>query len=310
MTGGPARDAGCRNPLPVRAGKRRLRLAVSILGLLLVLVAISRPSAAGERSREELILGRQAELVGEQAGDLVLLGADARLLGRVDGDVVAWGGRLELGPAARIEGSLLLIGTTLDRSPSSVVQGRSWQWSDAESALRSMVAGGEVPVSTVRRWVLGAELALLAAWLVLALALSIGAGSRLESTARLVAAAPFRCFVAGLGFVASTVLLVWGALGVFGVGFALALGLLLAAALLGLKIFGLSAAFVAIGRLLARMTGKGRVAPASPVAATVGLLLLGGVRLLPYVGSVVWFAGSAIGIGAAALRLVGRDRPA
>lgn len=152
--------------------------------------------------------------------------------------------------------------------------------------------------------VLGAKLALLAAWAALLLLLFAATGRQMLETADDVREEPFLSFFTGLTGVAALVLTAL-ALTIFLGGLAWAPMLALVVLLLiVLKLWGMVAVFHALGDWVALRLLRRSLRPLN--AATLGLLLMGAVKFLPYVGVWVWTAATLIGIGATLSTKFGR----
>jgi hypothetical protein len=155
--------------------------------------------------------------------------------------------------------------------------------------------------------VVGAKLALLCGWLVLLLLLFATAGREVLATSESDVADPFRNFLVGMTAVLSHALtglfitsLAAAVLGVPLLFLAVFVGLLL-------KLWGMAAVFHALGDVVSRRLFKGRLLPLS--AATVGLLVLGAAKLVPWIGVWTWTVATFIGVGAALSTKLGRREP-
>ena len=133
------------------------------------------------------------------------------------------------------------------------------------------------------------------------------AGREVLATSESVVADPFRNFLVGLTAVLSLVLtalfltsLAASVLGVPLLFLAVFVGLLL-------KLWGMVAVFHALGEWVSRRLLRGKLLPLS--AATVGLLLLGAAKLLPWIGVWTWTVATLIGVGAALSTKLGRREP-
>ena len=74
-----------------------------------------------------------------------------------------------------------------------------------------------------------------------------------------------------------------------------------------LKLWGMVAVFYALGDWVSRNLLKRRFRPLN--AATVGLLVLGLIKFLPWFGVMAWTAATLIGVGAALSTKFGRREP-
>jgi hypothetical protein len=168
----------------------------------------------------------------------------------------------------------------------------------------TFIEGPSLGLSAASPLVLGAKLALLAAWAALLLLLFAASGRQMLETADDVRDEPFLSFFTGLTGVAALVLTAL-AFSIFLGGLALAPMLALAALLLiVLKLWGMVAVFHALGDWVALRLLRRSLRPLN--AATLGLLLMGGVKFLPYAGVWVWTAATLIGIGATLTTKFGR----
>ena len=150
-------------------------------------------------------------------------------------------------------------------------------------------------------------MALLAAWLGWAILLFATAGREVLNTSEAVREEPFRCFVVGFSGVLSLFLtaLFMSSLAAMMLGVPL-LFLVVGISML-LKLWGLVAVFHAAGSFLARRLLSRRWNPLNH--AVLGLLALGALKLIPYVGTWTWTAASLLGVGAALVTKFGRREP-
>ena len=154
---------------------------------------------------------------------------------------------------------------------------------------------------------IGAKLALVTAWLVLTVALFAVAGDGVLNTSIGVTEQPFRNFFVGLTGVLASLLtaLFFSAFAAAMVGVPL-LALVVLAALL-LKLWGMVAVFHALGRWLQSRVVRRRWIPLN--TALAGLVALGILKLIPWVGIWVWTVATLIGVGAALTTKFGRREP-
>jgi hypothetical protein len=263
---------------------------------------------AGSLARRQMVgVGRDVMVEGRALQDVVSLSGDVMVSGNVEGDVIALGGSIELAETARVTGDVFAVGGTVTAHPGAELQGRSVSYPDASAAWMTLMEGPAVGLSPFSPLVLGAKLTLLATWMLLVLLFFGISGREVLSTSDAVAREPFRGFFVGLTGVVTLVLtaLLFTALAAALVGLPLLVLVILTA--LVLKLWGMVAVFHALGDWLARKLDRPRLAPLH--AATLGLLALGLLKFIPYVGLWAWTVATLIGVGAALSTKMGRREP-
>jgi len=260
---------------------------------------------AGAIARHQLVaVARDIEVDGDALADVAALNGSVLVKGSVKGDVIVVGGNARLGPRASVGGDISVIGGVIQADPGARIGGRSVAYPNASPTLTTLLEGPSLGLSGTSPLVLGAKLALLAAWAALLLLLFAASGRQMLETADDVRREPFLSFFTGLTGVAALVLTAL-ALTIFLGGLAWAPMLaLVALLLLVLKLWGMVAVFYALGDWVASRVLHRNLRPLN--AATVGLLLMGAVKFLPYVGVWVWTAATLIGIGATLSTKFGR----
>jgi hypothetical protein len=267
-------------------------------------VHIARDSVAAS---QVVALGRDLVLEGRAASGIAVLRGSARIAGSVEGDVVVLGGDVDLDSQARVGGDVFVLGGAIHTRPGSEVRGRSVAYPTAPGALLVLAEGPALGLSPWSRVVVGTKLALLAAWLITAMALVAVAWPAIASTADAIAATPLRSFVVGLVGVLAAILAALFLSSFLGVAAGVPLLVLLALAALVLKLWGTVAVCAFLGTRLARRAGwRG----AAPLAATLcGLGCLGVLKFVPWLGVWAWTAATLIGVGASLITKLGRREP-
>ncbi|HWM94723.1 MAG TPA: hypothetical protein VN493_28475 [Thermoanaerobaculia bacterium] len=289
-----------------------------ILLLNLLLLGSSSAAAAdevalrlekGSLSRNQLVaMGKDIVVAGEALSDVAALEGSVEITGRVAGDVVVLGGDARLGPEARVGGDIFVLGGTIQASPGAHTAGRMVSYPTASSAMVTLVEGPSFGLGFTSPLVVGTKLALLAAWAALLLLLFAATGRQLLETADGVRREPFRSFFTGLTGVLALLLTALFVSAFTGGLVGVPLLVLFVLLALILKLWGMVAVFYALGDWLARrLLHRPRMRPLN--AATIGLLVLGILKFLPYVGTWVWTAATLIGIGAALSTKFGRQEP-
>jgi hypothetical protein len=283
---------------------------------ILALCGVSPPAGAqealhiaeGSVARSQVVaLGRDLVIDGEASMDVAAVNGDARIHGRVGGSVIVLGGDVLLAAPARVDGDVFVLGGELHAAPGTTIGGRSVAYPSVGEAWLTLLEGPSLGLPASSPVVLAAKLALVAAWLALTLALLATGGEQVLATSRSVRDEPGRAFVTGLTGVLAlflTALLV-SALSAAVVGLPM-LALVGFFALL-VKLWGMVAVFHALGEALARRLLRRRLLPLN--AAALGLLVLGAVKLLPWIGTFAWWTATFVGVGATFLTKFGRREP-
>jgi hypothetical protein len=292
----------------------RTALAAALFGL-----AIASPlAAAGEAETAALTLGagslarsqvvavgRDVVIEGEALSDVAALDGSVRVTGTVSGDVIVLGGDVKLGPEARIGGDVFAVGGTIDAAPGATVEGRTVAHPTASAVWLTLLEGPALGSAATTPLVLGAKLALMAAWMALSLLLFAASGREVLSTSETIRREPFRCFVTGLTGVLALALtaVAFGAFAPAIAGAPLLVLVVLFALLL--KLWGMVAVFHALGERALRLARRPRALALN--AATTGLLILGVMKFVPMAGAWIWTVATLIGVGASLTSKFGRQ---
>ena len=212
----------------------------------------------GSVARQEVVaLGRDLVVAGEAMSDVVSISGSTRVEGRVGGDVIVLGGDGRLSETARVAGDVFVLGGRLETAPGARIEGRSVSYPTVSSAWLTLIEGPSLGLSAGSPVILGAKLALMAAWLALTLLLFATSGRQLLETSESVQANAGRNFVTGVAGVLAMLLtaLFFSAFAAAIVGIPLLILVVLLA--LMLKLWGMVSVFHATGYwLLARLFKK------------------------------------------------------
>ena len=258
---------------------------VAVMGLATTVSSLAQDLPAivveeGSVARQEVVaVGRDLVVAGEAMSDVVSISGSTRVTGRVAGDVIVLGGDGLLSETARVEGDVFILGGRLEAAPGARIEGRSVSYPTVSSAWLTLMEGPSLGLAAWSPLVLGAKLALMAAWLALTLLLFATSGRQLLETSESVQANPGRNFVTGVAAVLAMLLtaLLFSAFAAAIVGIPLLILVVLLALIL--KLWGLVSVFHATGYWLVARLFKKRALPLN--YALVGLLVLGAVKLIP-----------------------------
>ncbi len=300
-----------RSALPKILTIVALGLALPAAGRAVTDSAVTEPALEIERgsvARQQVVaLGRDVVVDGEALADVAAINGSAHVSGSIGGDLLVLGGRARLESTARIAGDVFVIGGRLDAAPGANIGGRAVSYSTVSSAWLTLLEGPSIGLSSGSLLVVGAKLALLAAWAALVLILFAAGGREMLSTSEALRREPFRCFAVGLTGVLALVLtaLFFSAVAAILVGVPL-LVLVVVLALL-LKFWGMVAVFHAFGMWIFGLFRRRRVLPLH--AACLGLLALGLVKFVPFAGVIGWTVATFLGVGATLITKFGRKEP-
>jgi hypothetical protein len=156
--------------------------------------------------------------------------------------------------------------------------------------------------------------ALLAVWMLAAVALTLLSGREIRYSSLEMRASALHCFALGLVAVTSFALtaIVFSYLIPYHVGIPLLFALGVFAILT--KIYGTVAVFHAVGTLVAGSRTRDQLARrhwlrGDLAMVVVGVVILGAIRLIPIVGPIIWALASVFGIGTALATKFGRREP-
>lgn len=301
-----ARECGFR----ARLACMRVILVVA-LGALLAGPAPASESALvveeGSVARRQLVaVGRDLTIDGTALADAAAVNGSIFVNGSVRGDVVVLGGSVTVANGGRVDGDIYVLGGQISALAGSTIGGRSVSYPTASAAWMVLLEGPSLGLSAFSRTILGAKLALLAAWMLWAVLVMASGGREVLSASAAVAAEPFRMFMIGLGAVLSLFLTALFFSAMAASVMAIPMLFLVVVVMSLFKLWGSVAVFHAAGAwLITRM--RWRWSPAN--AAVIGLLGLGALKLLPWIGTWVWTVATLLGVGCAIATKFGRHEP-
>jgi hypothetical protein len=266
--------------------------------------------ARGESERDDVVaVGGNVRVDGRARRDVVVVGGRLEINGEVGGSVSCVAGTLILGPGARVNGDVVVVGAGLQRSDSARIDGEfvnvtlgpgfqdwlapaQWGWGGW---------WGFTPFAWIGRTMQ------LFYWLLLALLTVALVGDRVSSASHAISREPLRIGAIGLVGLfalcfAFVVLLVMSFL-IIGIPFLLALIFVWWLA----YIFGSVAVFQAVGNRVMNMVGRPEATQIAIVLA--GGLVMGIVRYIPVFGGLLWFVASLVGLGSVFATRFGTGRP-
>ncbi|HEX8152960.1 MAG TPA: hypothetical protein VF698_07545 [Thermoanaerobaculia bacterium] len=277
----------------------------SILAVAVVAMLVAPSGAVGEERREmnrgdRYFFGRNANIDQPVRGTVQVYGGMVNVADVIDGDLVVVGGDVLFERAGRVNGNVILGG------------GRMLNADGRVGGRVHPIASLEGAAASINKSAVAASL--LVVWILAAVILTLMNGREVRFSSLEVRASALHCFALGLVALTSFVLtaIVFSYLVPYLIGIPLlaALGVF---AILS-KIYGMVVVFHAVGTLVAGARSRHQLAGrkwlrGDVAMVVIGALVLGIIRLIPGIGTIVWALASVFGIGVALATKFGRREP-
>lgn len=297
-----------------RAKKTRIAFALAIVAI----VTLAVPTLGEKSLRPPIVsVGEPLRISQPVVTNVECVGSDLYIDSLVRGDVVVIGGSVRFGEKGYVQGDLVALGSVIDPDDASKVSGSVVQPFWIGSAVRRIPNGSELIDMLDQRLsllIVAFQLSMLLVWLAIALLFVLAAPRALRVSSLEARAGPLHSLVIGLVAFTSFILtaIVFSYLIPYVVGVPLLIALAVVAVVA--KIYGMIAVFHAIGTLLfgaksREELDRRRLVKGDLAMVVLGLLVLGIVRLIPFVGGFVWMIASLIGLGVALQTRFGRREP-
>jgi hypothetical protein len=269
---------------------------------ILVMVLAPRGAVGDERKRADdfYAFNQDVTISGPVAGSAQVYGGSLKVDDVIHGDLLVVGGVVIFGARGRVNGNLIHAASRIEGAEGRV-NGRSYPLASLEGAAASMTKNAVVA-------------SLLLVWLLAAVILTLMSGKEIRLSSIEVRTSSLHCFVLGLVALTSFVLtaIAFSYLVPYVIGIPLLVALGIFAVLT--KVYGMIAVFHAVGTLLAGARNREQLARrkwlrGDLAMVVLGALLLGGIRLIPVVGTIVWGLASIFGVGVALATKFGRREP-
>ena len=281
---------------------RRLLVPAITLTALVALFAtvVPTPATGATRGGDEYIFNRDAVIARDVRGSVQVYNGNVTIESPIAGDLLVIGGSATFTGSGRVDGNLI-YGASRINGAADRVRGQVYSLASVEGAAASMTASGVVAT-------------LLVIWLIVSVIVTLASGREIRVSSSEVRSSALHCFV--LGLVAFTSFILTAIAFSYLVPYLVGIPLLAALAAFGIltKVYGMIAVFHAVGTLVAGARTRQQLASRSWLRGdlamvVVGLLILGAIRLIPGVGTIVWGLSSVFGVGVALATRFGRREP-
>lgn len=281
--------------------RRLLVPLMSVAALLALLVVIVPTQATGApRGGDEYVVNREARIDAPVTGNVQVYNGTVTIADVISGDLLVLGGRAVFEGAGRVDGNLIYAGSRVENAAERV-RGHIYPLASLEGAAASLASRGVVA-------------SLLVLWLLVAVVVTLISGREVRSSSVEVRASALHCFV--LGLVAFTSFILTAIAFSYLIPYVLGIPLLAALGVFGIltKVYGMIAVFHAIGTLVAGARSRQQLQRrpwlrGDLAMVVIGLLVLGAIRLIPGIGTIVWGLASVFGVGVALATRFGRREP-
>jgi len=283
--------------------RSRVLVLLTALAATLVTALLAAPAGAPHRASGQgqmVVFGRDAVIDRPVHGDVQVYRGSATVRDVVDGDLLVFGDSIAFEGNGRVRGNVIFAGGGV-RNGDGRIGGSLYTPATLEGAMAMITRTAVIA-------------ALLVVWMIAAIVVTLMSGREIRFSSAEIRTSPLHCFALGLVAVTSFVLtaIVCSYLVPFLIGIPLLFALAVFAVLT--KIYGTIAAFHAVGTLVAGSRNREQLAQrrwfrGDLAMVVVGVLILGAIRLIPVVGTLVWSGASVFGIGVALATKFGRREP-
>lgn len=281
-------------------------MSVSAAALVTVLLIVAPAGAVDSERRLGLPATSDHFLFGDQVidaptdGNVQVLGGSVRVSNVITGDLLVLGGDVVFEGEGRVTGNLVHAGGSVVGGTDRV-GGRVYPFASVDGAAASLTRSAVV-------------LALLLGWLLFAVLLTLAAGREIRYSSMEIRVSALHCFA--LGLVALTSFILTAVMFSYLVPYFVGIPLLVALSVFAIltKVYGMIAVFHAVGTMVAGAKSREQLASrkwlrGDLAMVVIGLLILGALRMIPVVGTVIWSAASIFGLGVALATRFGRREP-
>lgn len=282
---------------------KRLVVPLTILAALVALFMVVLPTDADGQARttsETRIVNQTVTLAEPVRGTVQSYGSTLTVASEISGDLLVIGGAVTFTGNGRVRGNLIHAGAKLD-GVQGRVGGRVYPLTSLEGAVSAVTKSAIIA-------------SLLLVWLIVAVIVTLMSGREIRLSSVELRSSALHCFV--LGLVALTSFVLTAIAFSYLVPYVVGIPLLAALAVFGIltKVYGMIAIFHAVGTLVAGSRNRSQLANrkwlrGDLAMVVIGVLLLGAIRMIPVVGTILWSLASIFGVGVALATKFGRREP-
>jgi hypothetical protein len=282
---------------------RRFVIPLTVIAAVVALFAVVLPTGAKGQSRtatDTHYVSENVTIDEPVLGTVQLYGGSLLLRDVIAGDLLVIGGTVTFAGRGRVQGNVIHAGSTLSGAEGRV-GGRIYPLASLEGAAGAVTKNAIIA-------------SLVLVWLIVAVVVTLMSGREIRLSSVEVRTSALHCFV--LGLVALTSFVLTAIAFSYLVPYVIGIPLLAALAVFALltKIYGMIAVFHAAGTLIAGARSRNQLQQrkwlrGDLAMVVIGVLLLGALRFIPVVGTILWSLASIFGVGVALATKFGRREP-
>ena len=283
---------------------RRFVIPLTVIAALVALFAVVLPTGAKGQSRttqsDTHYVDENVTIDEPVMGTVQLYGGSLLLRDVIAGDLLVIGGVVTFTGNGRVQGNVIHAGAKLEGAEGRV-GGRIYPLASLEGAAGAVTKNAIIA-------------SLVLVWLIASIVVTLMSGREIRLSSVEVRTSALHCFV--LGLVALTSFVLTAIAFSYLVPYVVGIPLLAALAVFALltKIYGMIAVFHAAGTLVAGARNRGDLERrkwlrGDLAMVVIGVLLLGALRFIPVVGTILWSLASIFGVGVALATKFGRREP-
>jgi hypothetical protein len=277
-----------------------LTAVAALLTLFWAILPTGATGAERRLARDTYAFNEDMVIRERVLGSVQVFGGNVTVANVIEGDLFVVGGTVNFVEAGRVQGDLI-YGAARVSNAGDRIRGGIYSLMSLEGAAASITKSAVVA-------------SLLLAWLVVAVFVTLMSGREIRLSSAEVRTSALHCFVVGL--VALTSFVLTAIAFSYLVPYMIGIPLLAALGVFGIltKAYGLIAMFHAIGTIVAGSRSRDQLASrkwlrGDLAMVMIGFLILGAIRFIPVIGTIVWGLASVFGVGVALATKFGRRDP-
>ena len=287
----------------------RALVPLTSLAAIVVLSIVLMPKRASGSERGvvaktgasgQVTFGRDVVIDHPVDGDVQVYGGAATIRDTIRGDLIVFGSGVTFQDRGRVTGNVIFAGGGVQGADGRV-GGHVYSPTTFEGATAAITRSAVI-------------VSLLFVWLIAAVIMTLASAREIRLSSVEIRSSPLHCFT--LGLVALTSFVITAIVFSYLIPYLIGIPLLVALGVFAIltKIYGMVAVFHAVGTFVAGSRTRDQLVRrrwlrGDLAMVVAGVLILGAIRMIPIVGTIVWGCASVFGVGVALATKFGRREP-